>query len=226
MKTRLISIALILVIFSLPAFSRKRPKADTGVHFGIEAGFSMQNLYGTDYWGDKLGNDFIPGYRAGVNANIPLFADLYLQPGLILSANGAKSEEVGKSTTLRLYYGQIPLNILFRPQVGDGHLLIGAGPYLSCGFYGNEKYTGTQTGELKVKFVNQVTQTDPSTSAYYKPLDAGGTVILGYELYSGLFFQINGQLGLLKINPEYESLTGNKTSLKNLGFGVSAGFRF
>jgi len=42
----------------------------------------------------------------------------------------------------------------------------------------------------------------------------------------GLFWQLNSQLGLLKINPEYEGESGSEASLRNTGFGLSAGYRF
>ncbi|MBK7478282.1 MAG: hypothetical protein IPI69_00155 [Bacteroidales bacterium] len=49
--------------------------------------------------------------------------------------------------------------------------------------------------------------------------------MVGYEMYNGLFAHLNGQLGLMKLNPDY-SLPNDQTSKKNLGFGLSAGFRF
>jgi hypothetical protein len=37
---------------------------------------------------------------------------------------------------------------------------------------------------------------------------------------------LNTQLGLTKINSEYEGASNDKTSAKNTGFGFSLGFRF
>ncbi len=36
---------------------------------------------------------------------------------------------------------------------------------------------------------------------------------------------MNTQMGLYKINPDFE-LSDDKTSKKNIGFGLSAGYRF
>jgi hypothetical protein len=236
MKTKLISITLILVIFIPQSFSQKRPNLDTGVHFGIIAGMTLQSIYGTDFWGDKLDYDLVPGWRFGGNVNIPIAADIYIQPGLMFCGNGArqnvlesptKAEGLEVTTTIRLNYIEVPVNLLFRPQIGDGHLLLGFGPYVGYGLFGKVKSSsGSYSSEVDIKFRNKVTASDLSSAAYFRPLDAGGTIMVGYELFGGLFFQINSQLGLLKVNPEYESLTDNKTSMKNIGFGISAGYRF
>ncbi len=42
----------------------------------------------------------------------------------------------------------------------------------------------------------------------------------------GVFLQLNAQLGLFKINPEHSWDTGDKTSYKNTGYGLSIGYRF
>jgi hypothetical protein len=63
---------------------------------------------------------------------------------------------------------------------------------------------------------------------YLRPFDAGANIFAGYELPVGLFFQLNAQLGLLNINPDYEGegTSEDKSSLKNTGFSLSAGYRF
>ena len=43
---------------------------------------------------------------------------------------------------------------------------------------------------------------DPLTVPYFKAFDAGGNIFAGYEMASGIFFQLNTQFGMLKINPE------------------------
>jgi hypothetical protein len=46
---------------------------------------------------------------------------------------------------------------------------------------------------------------------------------------SGLFLQLNAQLGMLKINPEDNrniKAYGDQLSVKNTGFGLSLGYRF
>ncbi len=67
---------------------------------------------------------------------------------------------------------------------------------------------------------------DPDNVVYLRPLDAGANFLVGYEFGNRISFQLNAQLGLTKINSEYEGASNDKTSAKNTGFGFSLGFRF
>jgi hypothetical protein len=225
MKTKVISLAIIFLLTIPQGFSQNRPKGDTGVHLGLLGGGSLQTIYGKDYEGNTLDYNFKIGFHAGVNANIPILPDFYLQPGLLFSAKGYSQEIlVGTNSKTNLYYVEVPLNFLFRPQAGNGHLLIGVGPYAGYGFSGNKK---TDNDNDKIKFKNKVALSDLSTAAaFYRPLDAGAGILFGYEFYNGLFFQLNCQVGLLNIYPDYEGPSNNKASFRNLGFGLSAGYRF
>ncbi len=225
MKTKLVLLAVIFLGVFPPAFSQKKPKADTGIHPGIQAGVNLRTIYGKDYEGNELNYNLNFGLNAGVNVNIPIAPDFYIQPGLMLSLKGFSQEIIsGTSTKTNLFYTEVPLNFLFRPQVGNGHMLLGFGPYAGYGIFGNKR-TGDDND--KIKFKSKVAVSDLSTAgAFYKPLDAGAGVQFGYELYSGFYFMIDGQLGLLNIYPEYEGILNNKASFKNFGAGLSAGFRF
>lgn len=224
MKIRLFILTLIFLFAILPLFARQAANPDSKIRPGIYGGVNLQNIYGKKYDGDRLENDLIFGYHAGVIVTIPLAADIYLQPGLALSAKGSKQEILENTFRItNLSYLEVPLNLLYRPQLGNGHILLGAGPYFAVGVFGNQKdkSDGDEIGDLKVKFKNS-TDTD---YAYYKPLDIGGNILFGYEFYSGIFVQLNAQLGLYKINPDFD-ISDDKTSKKNIGFGLSFGYRF
>ncbi|HQG78186.1 MAG TPA: outer membrane beta-barrel protein [Bacteroidales bacterium] len=225
MKTKLILLAVILTGIASPSFSQTRPRPDMGIHPAVQAGGYLQTIYGKDFEGKDLNYDLNPGFRAGVNFNIPIAPDLYIQPGLGLALKGFSQEIIaGKRMKESLYYAEIPVNFLFRPQVGNGHMLLGIGPYAGYGVTGSKRYGKDND---KIKFKSKVSISDLSSAGgFIKPLDAGAGVLFGYELYSGLYFLIDGQLGLLNIYPEYEGLTGNKAVFRNFGFGLSAGFRF
>ena len=231
MKTKLFSIVLVILISSSVALAQSSRKSGPNIGFGLLGGINLQNLTGKDFWGDKLENKLVLGFHGGVNANIPLTLDFYLQPGLIFTVKGARniiemiSDEI--KTTTRLSYLELPLNLLYRPKLGDGNLLFGFGPYVAYGIFGNEKTTeGSLTDKQDVRFKNSVGASDPTTYAYYRALDAGANIFFGYEIPSGLFCQLNAQLGMLQVNPDYELLSEDKTSVKNTGFGLSVGYRF
>lgn len=198
---------------------------------GIRGGINFQNINGKDASGDKLENKLITGFNAGVNATIPLVPGFYIQPGLLYSMKGAKNKQVIAgitiSSTTKIYYVELPLNFLYKPILGTGHLLLGFGPYIAIGTSGNVNYEGAGLSRTeKIKFKNKVQFTDARDVAYVKPLDAGANLLAGYEFNNKVSFQLNAQLGLVKINPEYEDSPNSKASFKNTGFGFSLGYRF
>ncbi len=115
------------------------------------------------------------------------------------------------------------MNLVYRSQVGNGHVLLGFGPYAALGVGGKVK---VNSESYDIKFKNKVTGSNGTGEVYLRPLDAGANIFFGYELSSGLFAQLNAQLGLLKLNPEYEGISDDDGSMKNTGFGVSLGYRF
>lgn len=193
--------------------------------FGIRAGINFQNLNGKDFNGNTLSNDLVLRYHVGANVEIPLAPDFYFQPGLLFITKGAKSSTTILGTTVtstvNISYLELPLNLLYKPLLGTGHLLLGFGPYLAYGIGG--KVTLNDQSE-SIKFANTANATDFGTT--YKPFDAGGNLLAGYEFSNRISFQLNAQLGMIKINPDYSGIPDSKLAVKNTGFGLSLGYRF
>jgi hypothetical protein len=223
---RAITLLLTIFFFSQAVYPQRKYRDGTGTKFIVRAGVNLHSFYGTDFWGEELRNQFQPGFSAGGEIDIPVAPDFYLRAGILIHNKGTRQDTVAGSIKIAtLYYAEIPLNILFRPQLGDGHLLIGFGPYAAYGIAGRELIkTGGNTEKLKVKFADNAAD-QPTSYSYYRPWDAGAGFLFGYELYSSVFFQVDAQLGLLRINPGY-GLANDKTSRRNIGFGFSSGFRF
>ncbi len=225
MKTKLISIAMILMLSGSLAMAQGYEKAKTS--FGIIGGINFQNLTGKAASGDKLTNDMIIGYHAGVNIQIPLAPQFYFQPGLLFSAKGAKNSYSSITSTTKLSYIEMPLNLVYKAMLGNGYFMLGFGPYIGYGIGG--KVT-TKGGDLEletdVEFKNVVEAGDPLLTTYYKAFDVGGNIFAGYQMANGIFGQFNTQLGLVAINPEDKRIANDDSSVKNTGFGVSVGFRF
>jgi hypothetical protein len=228
MKTKFFSISAVFILLTITLQAQ--------IGFGILGGVNFQNINGKDNSGNKLKNGLLTGFHAGVNVNIPVAPEFYFQPGLLFSVKGAKNDFFSPPTkasgdlvtTTKLSYIEIPLNLLYRPQLGNGYILLGFGPYFAFGIGGKENSEfGSISYERDVKFKSTVTNLiDLIDNAYYRPFDAGANIFFGYELSMGVFLQINAQLGLLKINPEYSWATDSKASYKNTGFGISIGYRF
>jgi hypothetical protein len=228
MKTKLFSISAVFILLTITLQAQ--------IGFGILGGVNFQNINGKDNNGNKLQNGLLTGFHAGVNVNIPVAPEFYFQPGLLFSVKGAKNDFFSPPikasgdlvTTTKLSYIEIPLNLLYRPQLGNGYMLLGFGPYFAFGIGGKENSEfGSISYKRDVKFKNTVTNLgDLLGTAYYRPFDAGANIFFGYELSMGVFLQLNAQLGLLKINPEYSWSTDSKASYKNTGYGLSLGYRF
>lgn len=222
MKTRLFSLVLILMLSVSMTFAQSMDKGKTS--FAILGGVNLQNLNGKDNSGDKLENDMIIGFHAGVNIQMPIAPEFYFQPGLLFSTKGAKSVN-GSTTTYKLSYIELPLNLVYKGALGNGFVLVGFGPYIGYAIGG--KLIPESGSEIDIEFKNVVETTDPYlTVPYFKAFDAGANIFAGYEMAGGIFFHLNTQLGLLKINPEYKVLPDDKASVKNTGFGLSLGYRF
>ena len=192
-----------------------------GTSFGFKAGVNFQNLTGKDVNGDKLDNKLKAGLALGVNAQIPVANDFYIQPGVEFNQKGAKSNDGNYTTSLS--YIDIPVSLVYKPMLGTGRLILGFGPYVGFGVGGKVKGGGSTAD---VKFDNDITISDFNTgNAYFKRMDAGANFLAGYEMSSKLSLQLNAQLGLVKINPKIEEVPNDQSSVKNTGFGLSLGYR-
>lgn len=218
MKLRIIILSISILFISIAS------NAQTS--FAILGGVNFQNLNGKDFDERKLNNDLVVGFHAGVNLLIPVAPDFYFNPGLIYSVKGAENENNGITSTYKINYLEMPLNLTYRAQVGAGYVIFGFGPYLAYAVGGNGMYKGGNVSyERDIEFQKSIESGD-DLDMYLRPFDAGANIFFGYELQAGLFFQLNSQLGLLNIYPENNRDNNNETVLRNTGFGLSLGFRF
>jgi hypothetical protein len=225
MKTKLISLALVLFLSTTLAFSQNSEKSKSA--FAILGGVNFQNLNGKNYNGDKLENEMIIGYHAGINILIPVAPQFYFQPGLLFSTKGAKNSYGSLTGTFKLSYIELPLNFVYRAPLGNGKIMVGFGPYVSYAIGGKaELVAGDASVSDDIVFQNTIEIGDPLLTAYFKPLDLGGNIFVAYEMAGGLFLQLNTQFGMVKINPLDNRISNDQSSVKNTGFGVSLGYRF
>jgi hypothetical protein len=217
MKTKALLFALSTTVLALAA------KAQDKVTFGVRAGVNFQNLNGKDEAGHDLNYKLKTGFNVGVNAEIPIAPDFYVQPGVLFSTKGAKEEITGQDDVkINISYLEVPINLLYKPTLGSGKLLLGFGPYIGVAVGGKFKQ-GSK--DVDIKFSNDVKSTDPNVAVTIKRMDFGGNLLAGYELTSKLSFQLNAQLGMSNLIPKYDGKKSD-AKLKNTGFGISVGYRF
>jgi len=225
MKTRLISIAIVLMLSASMAMAQSTDNAK--ISFGVLGGINLQNLNGKAYNGDKLSNDLLLGFHAGVNVQIPIVPQFYFQPGISYAVKGAKNKSSESTSTTKLSYLELPLNLVYKALLGNGYFMLGFGPYVGYAIGGKVITEGSsETIEQKIEFKKVVNEGDPLTTVYYKAFDFGGNILAGYEMSNGIFAQLDTQIGMVKINPEYSSFPDDKSMVKNTGFGFSLGYRF
>ena len=215
-----------IIILSVSLFIIGLFNAQAQTKFGLVGGINFQNLNGDDFQGDELENNLIIGFHAGVNVLIPVAPDFYFSPGLLFSVKGASDEILGTTVTSRINYLEMPLNLVYRAKLGNGHVLLGFGPYVGYAISGKVKgEVGNTNAERDIVFQNTIEAGD-GAEVYFKRFDAGANIFFGYELEAGIFMQLNTQLGLVNIAPEDNSMTDDQTNIKNTGFGLSLGYRF
>jgi hypothetical protein len=214
MKSKVLLFALAATALTLTS------KAQDKTTFGVRAGVNFTNLTGDDL--DDL--DMKTGFNIGVNAEIPVASDFYLQPGLLFSTKGAK-QKIANADDLKfnISYLEIPVNFLYKPTLGSGKLLLGFGPYVGIAVGGKIKQG---SNDVDIKFKNDLSTAEQNgNDNYLKRLDFGGNLLAGYELSSKISIQLNAQLGMSSLYPKVE---GEKPDdkMKNTGFGISVGYRF
>ena len=211
-----------LSIATLSTQAQAKKVTSSPITFGIRAGVSLQNINGRDGNDNKLENKLVPRFQGGVNVELPLADEFYIQPGLLFAGKG--TEVKGSETNINISYLEIPVNFLYKPVVGTGKLLLGFGPYVGFGIGGTIKPVNGSSSD--VKFENTISVAQALTGTYFRKTDVGANLLFGYELSNLFSVQLNAQLGLAKINPDIEGLNNNNTMYKNTGFGLSVGYRF
>jgi hypothetical protein len=213
MKTRLFSLIMILMV------SASLTVAQNKTSFAVLGGVNFQNLNGKYSNGNKLTNDMLLGFHAGINIQLPLAPEIYFQPGLTYAVKGAKISTV----KYKLSYVELPLNVVYKALLGSGYFMLGFGPYVAYGIGG--KVVPESGTTSKITFKKSMESGDVDFTVY-KPFDAGGNILVGYEMAGGIFLQLDTQLGMLNIYPENSSGSNDISTMKNTGFGFSLGYRF
>jgi opacity protein-like surface antigen len=152
----------------------------------------------------------LTGFHIGVDYEIGVAPDFYFAPGLQFSTKGTNVDFVDTKAVLN--YFEVPLNLVYKPLLGDGNLIVNFGPYLGYGIGGKKK---AEFGEEDINFGS-------GEDDDFKPFDMGANIGFGYQLGMGLSFKLNAQLGLINILPDGDS----DNLVKNNGFAFSVGYRF
>lgn len=226
MKIHLVTVVALLTL-STNLIVAQQSGEQSKVSFGLLGGINFQNMTGKDASGDDLNNDMVIGYHVGANIQIQIVPEFYFQPGLMFTTKGAKNSSGLITETIKLSYVTMPLDFVYKGHLGNGYVMVGVGPYLGYGVGGSTKYEGEDLSLTSdVEFTNTVEATANPFVPYYKALDIGANIFVGYEMSNGIFMLLNTDLGLVSISPEDKRIINDESNIKNTGFGASLGYRF
>lgn len=177
---------------------------------GVNAGVNFFNQTRKSN-GNKVDDlKMLTGFHIGVDYEIGVAPDFYFAPGLQFSTKGTNVDFVDTKAVMN--YFEVPLNLVYKPLLGDGNLIVNFGPYLGYAISGKYK---NDIADTDIEFGSDDTDN-------YKPFDMGANIGFGYQLGMGLSFKLNAQLGLINILPDGDS----DNLVKNNGFAFSVGYRF
>ena len=177
-------------------------------------------------------------FHAGVMADLPLGKFLAIQPSLLFTGKGSKTQ-TGNSgdsyyfkATSNPYYIELPVNIVAKIPLADKEsaFFIGAGPYIAVGIAGKNKSEGNAgpiafSGNEKIQFSNDDPETfnqqEGAGLGILRRFDYGLNATAGFELNT-LLLSVNYGYGLAKIN-SVEKNDDDKN--KHRVLSVSIGFK-
>lgn len=178
-----------------------------------ELGFQMYKV-NEKVGGTKLDFKFKPGFKIGANATYAINSKLSIDGALFYSVKGAKFDESIAKATTNLNYLEIPFFVNYHFGAKDkNHFFVGAGPYLGYCLGGKTKVDGQDDYKLKVG--------SDKAKDDVKPLDFGLNANVGYQMSNGLYLRAFYSLGLANTTPGGDG----DNATKNMGFGLSAGYR-
>ena len=177
----------------------------------------------------------LTSFQAGIIADINLSDFIALQPGLLVTGKGSKTQSGDpadanyfKATSNPIYL-EVPLNLIFKFGVNDGpKFFAGAGPYLAVGIAGKNKTEGKIFGagfssEKNIEWSDD----DPTTLNYdegagfgiMKRFDYGLNGTAGIDLKKAVL-SVNYGLGLAKLQSGSNSSEDDNNKHRVLSFTI------
>jgi hypothetical protein len=202
----------------------------------IRGGVNIANVTTTND-GDIDKANSLTSFQAGIIGDFHLFPFFSLQPGILFTGKGSKTESGNTSdptyyrATSNPYYIEIPVNLVFKTPTGPVKFFAGAGPYLGIGVAGKNtvdgKFLGTSFhSENDIEWSDD----DPSTLDYeegsgyaiMKRFDYGLNGLAGIETKKAIL-SLNYGLGMAKLQSGSNSQADDKN--KHRVFSVTLGIR-
>ena len=177
----------------------------------------------------------LASFQAGIIGDINLADFISLQPGLLVTGKGSKTQSGDPSdanyfkATSNPLYIEVPLNLVLKAPIGDDtKFFAGAGPYLAVGIAGKNKTEGKIFGVAFSSEKNiEWSDDDPTTLDYeegagfgiMKRFDYGLNGTAGFET-KNIVLSANYGLGLAKLQSGSNSSEDEKNKHRVLSFTI------
>jgi Outer membrane protein beta-barrel domain len=200
----------------------------------LRGGINLANVSITDNGRIDDANT-LTSFQVGFIGDVHLAPFLSLQPGLLLTGKGSKTQSGDPSSanyfkaTSNPLYVEVPLNLVLKAPIGgDAKFFAGAGPYIAVGVAGKNKTEGKIFGasfssEKNIEWSND----DPTTLSYeegagfgiMKRFDYGLNGTAGIET-KNIVLSANYGLGLAKLQSGSNSSEDDKNKHRVLSFTI------
>lgn len=224
MKKKLLS-AVVVSMMSLAVMAQSRTTTSSAKegNFIIKGGLNLANISVTDNGRVDQANTF-KSFQVGIGYDIPLAEYFSLQPGLIYTGKGAKTQKFKEGDALYVkassnpMYLELPINFVGKiPLTQTSSFYIGAGPYAAMGITGKNKVdtyildNHTYSSD-DIKYSNDDPTTAQEENYSYgnlKRFDYGLNALAGFE-FTRFTIGANYGYGLTKISSGTDNTANDK----------------
>lgn len=177
------SICIILILFVIHSFSNGQ------IRLGVQAGGQSSTIRVSESLSTSgvasLDGGSRIGFHVGAFLDLPLGKKFALKPQILYSSKGFQSSLTLESVSVN--YIHIPIDVVFKGDVGAGSYFLGGGGYFSNALNG-------KTGSQNLIFGS-------TAKSDLKESDYGIRVTTGYETEFGIGIVLFYEYGLANINP-------------------------
>jgi hypothetical protein len=217
LKMKKVLLATVVVLFAI--------SVNAQVQFGVKAGLNLANVSVTE-GGESADTKMKPGFHIGAIVDLSLSESFSVQPGLLFSQKGTKSEgsysqqgiTVDTKSTMKLNYLDIPINAVLKLEAGSSKIHLFAGPVISYALSGK---TTVEASAMGISNSEDADVEFGSEDGQMKRLDFGVNVGAGIQ-FNKILVSANYNLGLANL------ISGGDSDnfMKNRTIGISVAYLF
>jgi hypothetical protein len=223
-----ITFLAIAAIVSTAAFSQ--------VKWGVQATGNLSSIGLDAEYASLFKKSSVVGFGAGVVSEASLGKSLALRTSLNLLQKGGKiksafdSEDGGGdgsffpsvSVENKLYYAELPVNLVYNVNTAKGNFYFGAGPSFGMGLFGKTKVTSVNPFDPSEKETEEFDafKKEEDNGAGFKRFEFSANAIAGYQWKNGLYVNAGYLLGLNNLVDAGEE---DGQTYKNRGLQLTVG---